>query len=153
MNPSRPLIVSVLPMSPPVTSPASLIAPEPLASADPTWVVCLCADWCGVCRDYRAVFRQVAAQHPQLRFAWLDVEDQASLVGDLDIETFPTLLVARAQGARFMGALTPHGHTLSRLLESLQTSDQESATVLTSPLHVPALLQALRNSPEFWVND
>ena len=137
-------------MSHPVTS---LISRESLAPADPTWVVCLCADWCGVCREYRAVFGHVAVLHPQLRFAWLDVEDQASLVGDLDIETFPTLLVAGPYGARFMGPLTPHIHTLSRLLESLEASDDESATVVTSPLHVPALLQALKNSPEFWVID
>lgn len=136
-------------MSLSVTSP---ISPDSLVPTHPSWVVCLCADWCGVCREYRAVFEQVAAQHPQLRFAWLDVEDQASLVGDLDIETFPTLLVATARGARFMGALTPHIHTLSRLLEALEASAEEPATAVTSPLNVPALLQTLKNSPEFWVN-
>ena len=25
---------------------------------------------------------------------WLDIEDEAGLIGDLDIETFPTILVA-----------------------------------------------------------
>lgn len=118
---------------------------------DSTWVICLCADWCGVCRAYQEVFEQVAAQHPQLRFAWLDVEDQASLVGDLDIETFPTLLVAGAEGARFMGPLTPHLNTLSRLLEALGDSAAEHRAVAT-PLNIPALLQTLQASPEFWVN-
>lgn len=136
-------------MSHPVTAP---ISPDSLAPADPTWVVCLCADWCGVCRDYRAVFGQVAAQHPQLIFAWLDVEDQASLVGDLDIETFPTLLVADTYGARFMGPLMPHIQTLSRLLETLQDSAAERQVVST-PLNIPALLQSLQLSPEFRVKN
>lgn len=152
MNFYSPFVVFALPMSLPVTSPTSLMAPESLAPTDPTWVVCLCADWCGVCREYRAVFEQVAAQHPQLRFAWLDVEDQASLVGDLDIETFPTLLVASAQGARFLGALTPHIHTLSRLLEALGDSPAERRAV-TTPLNMPALLQTLQTSPKFWVKN
>ena len=137
-------------MSLPVIPPTSLTVPESQASADRTWVVCLCADWCGVCREYRAVFERVAAQYPHLRFAWLDVEDQAGLVGDLDIETFPTLLVAGAQGARFLGALTPHAGTLSRLLDALEAVEGERRVVNT-PLDVPALLQTLSSRPEFWL--
>lgn len=133
----------------PVISPNST---ESFAPTDLTWVVCLCADWCGVCRDYRALFEQVAALHPQLRFAWLDVEDQASLVGDLDIETFPTLLVAGALGAQFMGALMPHVQTLSRLLEALGDPASERRAV-TTPLNIPVLLQKLQVSPEFWVQN
>ncbi|MES2941359.1 MAG: thioredoxin family protein, partial [Pseudomonadota bacterium] len=88
------------------------------SETDP-WVVCLCADWCGLCRDYRQVLKQVAARYPASPFAWLDIEDQADLVGDLDIETFPTLLVADEAGVLFLGTLTPHAETLARLLASL----------------------------------
>lgn len=84
------------------------------------WVVCLCADWCGTCRDYRPVFDQVAAAHPGMPFLWLDIEDQAALVGDLDIETFPTLLIADGAALRFAGPLLPHAGTLARLLDSLE---------------------------------
>jgi hypothetical protein len=38
-----------------------------------------------------------------LRFAWLDIEDQSDLVGDLDIGNLPTVLMADAQGTRFFG--------------------------------------------------
>lgn len=62
-------------------------------------------------------------RYPGSRFAWLDIEDQADLVGDLDIETFPTLLVADAQGVLFLGPLTPHADTLSRLLGSFEGPD------------------------------
>ena len=126
--------------------------PDFLAPTGSTWVVCLCADWCGVCRDYRAIFEWVATQHSQLRFAWLDVEDQASLVGDLEIETFPTLLVANDHGACFMGALTPHAHTLSRLLEAFGELAAERRSVDTL-LDIPALLSSLQASPELWVKN
>ena len=80
-------------------------------------VVCLCAAWCRLCEGYRAVFEQVCAeQHLDAR--WIDIEDEAELVGDVDVETFPTiLLVDAAAGLRFAGPLTPQPETLRRLLQ------------------------------------
>lgn len=127
-------------------SPASALSP--IASDPVAWVVCLCADWCGLCRDYQAVFSQMAARYPAFRFAWLDIEDQADLVGDIDVDTFPTVLMADAQGIRFFGPLTPQANTLSRLLDSLGSSSLQVAP------HEPAtrqLLQALQVAPEHWV--
>lgn len=83
-------------------------------------VVCLCAQWCGTCNQYRKGFEELAASHPQARFVWLDVEDQEDVAGDLDIETFPSLLISDAQHARFLGPLLPQLPVLSRLLLSLQ---------------------------------
>ena len=123
--------------------------PTDTAATDPEhWVICLCADWCDLCRDYQDVFAQMAARYPTCRFAWLDIEDQADLVGDLDVETFPTVLIADAAGTRFFGPLTPQAQTLSRLLDSLARSS------LQATAHLPAvqqLLQALRAAPEHWV--
>ena len=82
-------------------------------------VICLCAAWCGVCRDYRAVFDEVARAHPSLVFRWLDVEDEADLLGDLDIETFPTLLVSDGQTILHAGPLLPQAAHLQRLLRGL----------------------------------
>ncbi len=113
-----------------------------------TWVVCLCADWCGLCRDYQAVFSQMAERYPAFRFAWLDIEDQADLVGDIDVETFPTVLMADAKGTRFFGPLTPQANTLSRLLDSLESS---SLQIAPHALLTRQLLQALQAAPEHWV--
>ncbi len=113
--------------------------------AAPTrWVICLCADWCGLCRDYGAVFSEMALRYPESRFVWLDIEDEAALVGDLEVETFPTLLIADAGGTRFLGPLTPHAQTLSRLLESLEQTDVRPVPHLPS---TQALLQALEAAP------
>jgi thioredoxin 1 len=84
------------------------------------WVICLCAEWCGACREWRAAFMQVAASHSQLRFAWVDVEDEADAMGDIDIETFPTVLIARGQQPLFLGPVQPSGAQLTRLIASLR---------------------------------
>ena len=126
--------------------------PETASSSpsDPAvnWVICLCADWCGLCRDYAELFTQMAARYPASRFAWLDIEDQAELVGDIEVETFPTLLVADAGGTRFLGPLLPHAQTLSRLLDSLSQPGHPSTPHLPS---TRALLQALAAAPQHWI--
>ncbi|WP_119156091.1 thioredoxin family protein [Caldimonas tepidiphila] len=92
--------------------------PAPLPDA-PSWLVaCLCAQWCGTCRDYRAVFAQAEREFPQARFRWIDIEDEADLVGPVDVEDFPTLLVARGSEVAFFGPLLPHAATLLRLLQA-----------------------------------
>jgi thioredoxin 1 len=131
-------------MHPSPTPQAASVSPPELPV---NWVVCLCADWCGLCRDYGELFTRMAARYPGSRFAWLDIEDHAELVGDIEVETFPTLLVADAGGTRFLGPLTPHAQTLSRLLDSLA---QESHATPHLP-STQALLQALQGAPQHWI--
>jgi thioredoxin 1 len=89
--------------------------------ANPRWlVVCLCAEWCGTCRDYRAPLLQVASEFPTDAFAWIDIEDEADLAGDIDIETFPTLLVLDGTQILFYGPVLPGADGLRRLLRALQ---------------------------------
>lgn len=107
-------------------SPVALPDPACPPAASGWWVVCLCADWCGTCRDYRALFDALAPAYPGVRFVWVDIEDEADVAGELDVETFPTLLIADGQTARFLGPLLPQAGVLSRLIESLQ-ADQGSA--------------------------
>ncbi len=94
---------------------------SPVSSAS-VLVVCLCAEWCGVCRDYQARFEQLQPRFPQAQFLWIDVEDEADLLHPLDVEDFPTLLLAVGNEARFFGPLTPQIETLERLIR-VQTQD------------------------------
>lgn len=104
------------------------------------WVVCLCAAWCGVCRDWRAPFGEAARAHPGVRFAWVDVEDDADVMGDVDIETFPTVLVAHGDRALFLGPVQPSPAQLARLLASLQAQPQPAPGL---PAHAQPLMQRL----------
>lgn len=100
------------------------------------WVVCLCAQWCGTCRGYQSVFEAVAAQFPQLRFVWLDVEEQEDVLGDWDVETFPTVLLGRGAQVQFLGPVLPQPGVLQRLVENL-------CAVALPPQVVPEAGQAL----------
>lgn len=83
-------------------------------------IACLCAAWCRTCESYQQVFEAACAELPQdgLQVRWIDIEDEAELIGDLDIETFPTLLIADDAQVRFAGPLTPQPETLRRVLRA-----------------------------------
>jgi thioredoxin 1 len=108
-------------MESPATSSSPPAVPQ-ATSATGWWAVCLCAGWCGTCRDYRLLFDELALSHPGVRFEWVDIEDESEIAGDLDVETFPTLLIADGQQARFLGPLLPQAGVLARLLTSLPAS-------------------------------
>jgi thioredoxin 1 len=84
------------------------------------WVVCLCAAWCGVCRDWLPLFKEQARANPQIRFAYVDVEDEDETMGDVDIETFPTLLVGRGSEVMYLAPIPPMASAFARLLARLQ---------------------------------
>lgn len=94
-----------------MTTPAS-------AETPPLLVACLCAQWCGTCNEYRPLFNQLQSEFPQATFRWVDIEDEADLVDPVDVENFPTLLIACGPQARFFGTLTPHIDTLRRLIQT-----------------------------------
>ena len=90
---------------------------EPARAARPL-VACLCAAWCGSCRDYRAIFDALAARHAGAAdFAWVDIEDDSDALADPDIENFPTLLVADGGSGLFLGAVTPQPAAAERLVQ------------------------------------
>lgn len=108
-----------------------------IAAEDHLLVVCLCAEWCGTCRDYRAGFEALAVEFPASRFRWLDIENEADELGDLDIDNFPTVLIRRRGAVLFFGTLLPHLSHLRRLIETLaeRTPDEDRAVVLSTPEH------------------
>jgi thioredoxin-like negative regulator of GroEL len=93
------------------------------------WVVaCLCAGWCDVCKQYRAGFEALAAEFPDVQFTWIDIEDQAELVGDLDVENFPTILMQHGDIVAFYGTMLPEPRQVARLLSAqCERSEDELA--------------------------
>lgn len=83
------------------------------------WAVCLCAQWCATCREYQPAFEALALarQFTHIRFIWVDVEEHADMVGDYDVETFPTVLLANHRGVHFAGPVLPQIAVLERLLQ------------------------------------
>jgi thioredoxin 1 len=85
----------------------------------------------------------MAAAHPGIHFAWVDVEDEADAMGDVDIETFPTLLIARDGTPRFLGPIQPSGAQFKRLVATLLEGDSPAAAGGTRvpPEAAPLLLR------------
>ena len=59
-------------------------------------------------------------RHPEAAFHWVDIEDEAEVMGDVDVETFPTLLIACGAEVHHFGALPPQPEVLVRLLGGFQ---------------------------------
>ena len=121
-------------------------SPEP----EPLLVACLCAQWCRTCDAYRdtlaATRDAMRLGHPAaaMRFVWVDIEDESELVGDLDIEDFPTILLARGDSVLFFGPLLPHAQTLDRLVRNALDNDMAALTAASLAPDVRALPARLR---------
>ncbi len=101
----------------------------------PLLVACLCAQWCGTCTDYVPLFDRLQAEFSGAVFRWIDIEDESELVDPIEVESFPTILIATGGQARFFGTVTPHLETLRRLVQS-QLGE-------TGPSRLSAEVQAL----------
>ena len=93
-------------------------------------VSCLCAEWCDTCVAYRPGFLELAKKFPQAEFRWVDIEDQADEVGDLEVENFPTIRVTQkgkgGDDVVFHGTLLPMHSHLERLLQELFARQEKS---------------------------
>jgi thioredoxin 1 len=108
--------------------------------ANKPWLIaCLCAAWCDTCEAYKAPFAELAKTHPDKCFAWIDIEDQADLIGDVDIENFPTILIEHADTTLFFGTMLPDTAQLARLISSLDAN--ASATTLPFEMNLRASIQ------------
>lgn len=85
------------------------------------WIACLCAAWCTTCREWQPLVNEWAHTPAGLRVVWVDIEDEAELLDGLglDIETFPTLLLAQGDQALFLGPAVPRLSSLDRLVSGL----------------------------------
>ena len=105
-------------------------------------IVCLCADWCGTCREYAQVVEALQQALPAHRYRWIDIEDEADALGDIDIETFPTLLVAHGGRVLFAGPVLPRLGDAQRLIEVQAEAVQRQAWPSVAGLGLPADQQA-----------
>ena len=92
------------------------------ADATPV-VVALCAAWCDTCGQFRVSFENIARTRPTMLFVWLDIEDDADICGDIDVENFPTLAIYRSGKILHFGVSLPHEATVARLIDEMAERD------------------------------
>ncbi len=66
-----------------------------LSASQRPMVVDFWAEWCGPCRGFAPVFKQVAAKRPQWLFAKVDTDANPQLSQQLAIRSIPTLAIFR----------------------------------------------------------
>ena len=111
-----------------------------LANQDGLLVACLCAAWCKTCTEFRGTFDKLARENEGANFVWLDVEADSALVGDIEIENFPTLAVFRGDKPLFYGVTMPQEGVVARTLASLTRDDRDAVKV---PEEIAGLPEAL----------
>ena len=110
-------------------------------SDDCTAVVVLCAAWCDTCTEFRAAFERIAAARPDALFVWLDIEDDAGICGDIDVDNFPTLANFRGDALLHYGVSLPQEGTVARLVDEVAAHGRP---LVDAPEPVRALPAALR---------
>jgi thioredoxin 1 len=120
--------------------------PSPTHSPTPALLVaCLCAQWCDTCGDYRSVFVRLKDEFPNSRFVWIDIEDQADLVDPIEVENFPTLLIATDTQILFFGTVTPQLDTARRLIQTQLAPSARAAMPTNMVNDVTQLLMRLQH--------
>lgn len=101
--------------------------------SDQRWLVaCLCAQWCDTCRAFRATFDALSGRHTDVRFRWVDIDDEAELVDGIEVENFPTILIQRGCDVLFLGTTLPNGRIIERQLAALR-ADAEATPIDDAP--------------------
>lgn len=87
-----------------------------MSSQSNWYVVAFCADWCLTCKSYLDVFARCSKNNAWASFLWVDVEDHSDFLGDIDIETFPTVMMVHDDKVVFLGAVDPFESVLNKML-------------------------------------
>jgi len=104
-------------------------------------VVCLCAAWCDTCEEFRSTFERLSQGDPGSAYLWIDIEDDSELIGDLDIENFPTLAVFRGSLPLYYGVTMPQEPVVARTLAALSADARGQGSVPEAIRALPRALQ------------
>lgn len=87
-------------------------------------MICLCAEWCGTCREFRDAFLRIEAADASGVYHWVDIEDHEDDLDDVEVENFPTIVIADGSGrVQFAGPILPQFETLRRLCAAARAGE------------------------------
>ncbi|MDZ7652966.1 MAG: thioredoxin family protein [Burkholderiaceae bacterium] len=122
-------------------------SPAPASPSGSWTIACLCAAWCRTCDAVRPHFEARSTVHADIAHRWIDIEDEADALGDLDIKTFPTLLVVRNGVPLFFGPVLPQPEAVDALVAALIEDPTPRAADAIAAADLAPLLALLSAPP------
>lgn len=86
-------------------------------------VVDFSATWCGPCQGFAKVLEQAAKDHPDVAFASVDIDKQASLAEDFQVKSVPWVMILREQVALYDESGALGAQALDELIDQARTVD------------------------------
>ncbi|WP_114652174.1 thioredoxin domain-containing protein [Polynucleobacter necessarius] len=91
-------------------------------------LILFCAEWCGSCREFKEHFNSINADG--LSKVWLDIEDEASLINEINIDNLPTILAVSDDGhTYFFGEIPPNKTFLEKILQDISLGKLAPSTI------------------------
>lgn len=118
--------------------------PSAPQAPEPVHIVVLCADWCHMCRGLEEAWPTLTATLPQARWHWVDIEDETDWTDPLDIDTFPTVLLAVGDAVMHCGPAPSTPERLAPALADLYRRAREGRATGPVDAAVARLWQHLR---------
>jgi thioredoxin 1 len=81
------------------------------------------ATWCAPCRQFGAVFEQVAAKHQDIIFAKVNIEEEQALAETFHIQSIPHLMVFKKGIVIYSAAGSMPESTLIELVQQAVAAD------------------------------
>lgn len=85
-------------------------------NADKPLVVCLCAQWCNNCEDWKKEFQLLSEERGDSCFVWLDIDEHPDMVAEVDLDTLPVLAIYKNEDIAFLGPVRPDKTTIETLI-------------------------------------
>jgi hypothetical protein len=85
-------------------------------------ILVVCADWCSVCRSYKVILNDLSG----FDINWIDINDFESLTDEIEIETFPSVIIFDETDILFFGPIEPNKNSLTSLLSAVKTTPSKT---------------------------
>lgn len=83
------------------------------------------AEWCGPCKQFAPIFQEVAAKHPDIVFAKVNVEEEQELAQMFQVRSIPTIVFMREKIVVYSNPGLIPAQNLEEGIEQLKALDME----------------------------
>ena len=83
------------------------------------------AEWCGPCKQFGPVFKEISEKHEDIAFCKVNVEEEEQLAGMFQVRSIPTLVFMREKVVVFSNPGAIPGNALEEGIKQLRDLDME----------------------------